>query len=67
MATLCVICGKALLCKRTVFVKLGLDSLIKAREIVASADKNSQVSKIIVRHVHGFHMCMSFLGLIGWK
>ncbi|GBM25279.1 hypothetical protein AVEN_45913-1 [Araneus ventricosus] len=38
---------------------------IKAKELVASSDENNEGSKIVVR-VGGFHMCMTFLGTIGF-
>ncbi|GBM02352.1 hypothetical protein AVEN_31260-1 [Araneus ventricosus] len=38
---------------------------IKAKQIVASSAENSGISKIVAR-LRGFHMCVSFLGSIGF-
>lgn len=38
---------------------------LKAKEIVTAAEKNSSISKVIVR-LGGFHLLMSFMGSIGY-
>lgn len=49
---------------QTCFVTFDLPLYIKARDIIASSQDNSNIKNIIVR-LGGFHMLMSYLGCIG--
>lgn len=51
--------------QKTCFVTFDQPLYIKARDIVASCEQNTNISNIIVR-LGGFHLLMSFLGCIGF-
>lgn len=50
---------------KTYIITFDQSLYMKAREMVADSEFNTELSKVIVR-LEGFHMLMSFLGCIGY-